>query len=82
MTEAGGSSPVVVDTGVFAAGLTARSFPLAERPRLRPIEVLPIVDRGERCLVLRDPADPEVRPIVLSDGAAEPPSLCQVLVPR
>ncbi len=47
------------------------SFPLAEYPRLRPIEIFPIDDGGERCLVLRDPADPEVRPIVLSDGAAE-----------
>jgi len=49
----------------------APNFPLAEHPRLRPIEVFPIEDRGERCLVLRDPSDPEVRPIVLSDGAAE-----------
>jgi MEMO1 family protein len=49
----------------------AQHFPLAEQPRLRPIEVFPIEDRGERCLVLRDPSDPEVRPIVLSDGAAE-----------
>src|SRR5438067_4308394 len=48
-----------------------QQFPLAEHPRLRSIEVFPIEDRGERCLVLRDPADPEVRPIVLSDGAAE-----------
>lgn len=37
MTEAGGHSPVVVDTGVFAAGLTARSAPLAEL--YRPILV-------------------------------------------
>src|SRR5438105_1774360 len=49
----------------------AHHFPLAEHPRLRPIEVFPIEDRGERCLVLRDPSDPEVRPMVLSDGAAE-----------
>jgi AmmeMemoRadiSam system protein B len=49
----------------------AQHFPLAEHPRLRAIEVFPIEDRGERCLVLRDPSDPEVRPIVLSDGAAD-----------
>jgi tRNA(fMet)-specific endonuclease VapC len=30
----GGRGPLVVDTGVFAAGLTARSAPLAERYRL------------------------------------------------
>src|SRR5438445_13484594 len=47
------------------------SFPLAEHPRLRPIEVFPIQDRGRRALVLRDPADPQISPIVVSDGAAE-----------
>jgi AmmeMemoRadiSam system protein B len=47
------------------------NFPLAEYPRLRPVEVFPIEDGGQRCLVLRDPADPQVRPIVLSDGAAQ-----------
>jgi AmmeMemoRadiSam system protein B len=44
-------------------------FPLAEHPRLRPIEVFPIQDRGRRSLVLRDPADPQISPIVVSDGA-------------
>lgn len=33
MTSGGEHDPVVVDTGVFAAGLTARSVPLAERYR-------------------------------------------------
>src|SRR5919198_2118648 len=47
------------------------SFPLAEYPRLRPIELFPINDGGRRCLVLRDPADPQSNPIVVSDGAAE-----------
>ncbi len=47
------------------------SFELAEYPRLRPIEVFPIEDGGQRHLVLRDPSDSEIRPIVLSDGAAE-----------
>jgi MEMO1 family protein len=47
------------------------TFPLPERPRLRAVEIFPIEDRGQRGLVLRDPADPSVRPIVLSDGAAE-----------
>ena len=46
-------------------------FPLDEHPRLRPIEVFPIHDRGRRSLVLRDPSDPSINPIVLSDGAAE-----------
>jgi MEMO1 family protein len=50
-----------------SAGQT--SFPIAEFPRLRPVEIFPIEDRGQRCLVVRDPADPELRPIVLSDGA-------------
>jgi MEMO1 family protein len=46
------------------------TFPLAEHPRLRPIEVFPMQDRGRRNLVLRDPADPSISPIVLSEGAA------------
>src|SRR5437867_4307925 len=45
-------------------------FPLAEYPRLRPIEVFPVHDRGQRSLVLRDPSDPNVSPILVSDGAA------------
>src|SRR3981081_611450 len=47
------------------------SFPLAEHPRLRAIEIFPIQDRGRRSLVLRDPADPKISPIVVSDGAAD-----------
>ncbi len=47
------------------------SFPLAEHPRLRPIEIFPIRDRGRRSLVLRDPADPKISPVVVSDGAAD-----------
>ena len=43
----------------------------SEQPRLRPIEVFPIDDRGQRCLVLRDPADSELQPIALTDGAAQ-----------
>src|SRR5438477_12830416 len=46
-------------------------FPLAEHPRLRPIEVFPYEDRGRRSLLLRDPAEPDVNPIGVSDGAAE-----------
>jgi MEMO1 family protein len=46
-------------------------FPLDEHPRLRSIEVFPIHDRGRRNLVLRDPSDPKISPIVVSDGAAE-----------
>jgi AmmeMemoRadiSam system protein B len=47
------------------------SFALADHPRLRPIEVFPIQDRGRRSLVLRDPADPKISPIVVSDGAQD-----------
>jgi AmmeMemoRadiSam system protein B len=47
------------------------SFPLAERPRLRPIEVVPIQERGRRGLVLRDPSDPTISPLAVSDGAGE-----------
>src|SRR3977135_2826646 len=46
-------------------------FPLADFPRLRSIEIFPIPDRGRRGFVLRDPADPNIGPIVVSDGAAE-----------
>src|SRR5207302_10178688 len=46
-------------------------FPLAEHPRLRPIEVFPIQERGRRALVLRDPGDPNISSIVVSDGAAD-----------
>jgi MEMO1 family protein len=50
---------------------SAATFPLAEHPRLRPIEVFPMQDRGRRNLVLRDPADPHISPIVLSEGAGD-----------
>ena len=46
-------------------------FPLAEHPRLRQVEIFPIQNRGRRALVLRDPADPTISPIVVSDGAAD-----------
>src|SRR5437773_11483326 len=49
----------------------ATSFPLAEHPRLRPIEIFPIQDRGRRALVLRDPGDPQISPVAISDGAAD-----------
>lgn len=44
-------------------------LPLAERPRLRPVEAFPIEDGGARYVVLRDPADPAIQPVVVSDGA-------------
>src|SRR4030081_3500536 len=47
------------------------SFPLAEHPRLRPIEIFPIQDRGRRALVSRAPADPKISPVAVSDGAAD-----------
>jgi AmmeMemoRadiSam system protein B len=49
----------------------ADTFPLADHPRLRPIEVFPVQERGRRSVVLRDPADPTISPIVLSDGAIQ-----------
>ena len=49
----------------------AESFPLADRPRLRPVEIFPVTDRGQRVLVLRDPADPSIQPIVVTDGAGQ-----------
>jgi AmmeMemoRadiSam system protein B len=51
--------------------IDSTSFPLAEQPRLRPIEIIPVEDRGRRAFVLCDPADPKISPISLSDGAAE-----------
>jgi MEMO1 family protein len=53
-----------------AAGATD-SFPLADRPRLRPIEVIPRQDRGRRSFVLRDPSDASINPLTVSDGAAQ-----------
>ncbi|HEY2595619.1 MAG TPA: AmmeMemoRadiSam system protein B [Chloroflexota bacterium] len=47
------------------------SFPLSEHPRLRLVEAFPIEERGRRSLVLRDPADPSLSPLVLSDGAVQ-----------
>ncbi|HEY1293422.1 MAG TPA: AmmeMemoRadiSam system protein B [Chloroflexota bacterium] len=47
------------------------SFPLSKHPKLRPVEVFPIQDRGRRSVVLRDPSDPSLSPLVLSDGAVQ-----------
>ncbi|MCA1646599.1 MAG: AmmeMemoRadiSam system protein B [Chloroflexi bacterium] len=60
----------MVDLAAVGAG-SGMDFPLAERPRLRSIEIFPMQDRGQRALVLRDPADPQISPIVVSDGAAD-----------
>ncbi len=49
----------------------AIEFPLEERPRLRPVEAFPIEEDGQRYLLLRDPSDSDVEPIVVSDGAVE-----------
>jgi AmmeMemoRadiSam system protein B len=46
-------------------------FPLADPPRLRAIEVVPVRDRGGSYVVLRDPADAELTPIALADGALD-----------
>jgi AmmeMemoRadiSam system protein B len=47
------------------------SFPLAEHPRLRPIEVIPVQEdeAGRRTFWLRDPGDPSIQPLAVSDGA-------------
>ena len=47
------------------------TFPLAGRPRLRPIEVIPVQEAGRRIFWLRDPADPELQPLGVSDGAVQ-----------
>jgi AmmeMemoRadiSam system protein B len=47
------------------------TFSLAEHPKLRPVEVFPIQDGGRRGMVLRDPSDPSLSPLVLSDGAVQ-----------
>ncbi len=45
------------------------TFPLEERPRLRSVEAFPFEDGGQRYVMLRDPTDPDVSPVVVSDGA-------------
>jgi AmmeMemoRadiSam system protein B len=50
-------------------------FPLAERPRLRPIEVIPVQEGGKRSFWLRDPSDTTIQPIAVSDGAIQVLSL-------
>jgi AmmeMemoRadiSam system protein B len=47
------------------------SFPLADRPRLRPIEVIPRQERGRRVFVLRDPSDTSIDSLTVSEGAAQ-----------
>jgi AmmeMemoRadiSam system protein B len=47
------------------------AFPLAERPRLRPIEVIPVQEAGRRTFWLRDPSDPSLQPLAVSDGAIQ-----------
>ncbi len=46
-------------------------FPLEEPLRLRPVEVFPVEHQGERFVMLRDPADPDVEPVVVSNGVVE-----------
>jgi MEMO1 family protein len=46
-------------------------FELQDPPRLRPVEVVPIRDALRTYVVLRDPADAELEPLALSDGAVE-----------
>ena len=49
----------------------AIDFPLAERPRLRAVEGIPTTHQGKHYLVLRDPGDPELEPLVISDNTVE-----------
>ena len=46
-------------------------FALEEPPRLRPVEVVAVREAGRPYVVLRDPADPDIAPIALSDGAVD-----------
>jgi AmmeMemoRadiSam system protein B len=47
------------------------SFPLAEHPRLRPVDAVPTQDRGRRAWHLRDTADGDISPVMISGWAAE-----------
>jgi AmmeMemoRadiSam system protein B len=53
------------------------AFPLDEHPVLRPVEVdvVPVREGEPRLVVMRDPSDRELPPVVLSDGALEVLSL-------
>src|SRR5689334_16293765 len=51
--------------------MVQRTFPLAERPRLRPIDVIPVQESGRRSFWLRDPGDPSIQPIAVTDGAIQ-----------
>jgi AmmeMemoRadiSam system protein B len=55
----------------------AAAFPLDEHPVLRPVEVdvVPVREGEPRLVVIRDPSDRELPPVVLSDGALEVLSL-------
>jgi AmmeMemoRadiSam system protein B len=46
-------------------------FPLAEYPRLRPVDMIPVSDRGRRGLALRDPTDPGGSILAVYDGAVD-----------
>ncbi|HEY0583836.1 MAG TPA: AmmeMemoRadiSam system protein B [Chloroflexota bacterium] len=45
------------------------SFPLAERPRLRPVDAFRTRHQGQRGLVMRDPSDRDLAPLFISDEA-------------
>jgi MEMO1 family protein len=47
------------------------SFPLAEHPRLRPIDIIHTQSSGRRVFWLRDTTDPTIQPIAVSDGAID-----------
>jgi AmmeMemoRadiSam system protein B len=51
----------------------APTFPLDERPVLRPVEVevMPVGEGEPGLVLLRDPSDRDLPPILLSDGALE-----------
>jgi AmmeMemoRadiSam system protein B len=49
------------------AASQSTSFPLAERPRLRPVEAFPTRHQGRRGLVLRDASDRDLPPLFMSD---------------
>jgi MEMO1 family protein len=51
--------------------VATRDFLVEEPPRLRAVEVVPVREAGRPYVVLRDPADPDIAPIALSDGAVD-----------
>jgi AmmeMemoRadiSam system protein B len=50
---------------------TPVDFPLSEHPKLRLVEAIPVRDHGQYGMWVRDPSDPSLSPLMLSDGAVQ-----------